>query len=106
MIHFYHIRSWYALSDTYHQIQARADRFNDRTGGKFWRHKDNRCIRIFMLDSLTDCVKYGYAQRFLAAFSWCYPGDDICTIIDHLLAMKSALCTGDALDDQPCITAY
>src|SRR5258706_9844193 len=64
-------------------------------------HVDDRCVRAGRAHRIGDAVEHRHAMHLRAALAGRDPGDDARAVLEHLLGVKRAVATRDALHDDP-----
>ena len=96
-----HIQCGQAFCDANNQFDACIRRFNDRIRRKACWHIDDAGVGAGCLDSFGDRVEDRcIANGPFASLARRHTSDHIGAVVDHLLGVKGALTSGDALHNQ------
>src|SRR5437588_4536573 len=99
-LHFHHVKRRYAFSDAHNHADTSVRRFHDRVGRKSRWHVDHRSVGARFFNGVGHGVDYGNIIVGGTTFSRSHTTNNVRSILNHLLSMKSALLAGDSLDDK------
>ena len=99
-LHLYHIESGNAFGNADDNGNSGIGCFHDCVGGERRRHVNHRSVRAFFVHRIRNRIENRNAFVLGAALAGRYSSDDVRSILHHLLCMKRAFFSGDALDNQ------
>ena len=98
IVHIQHIQRGNAFRNTHDGFHTGVRSFVNRIRGKCRRYENDRHIGACFLYGFFYGIEYRYGIiKFLAAFSRCYTGHHIGSVVHHLLGMERPFFSGNTL---------
>src|SRR6266568_2328523 len=101
-----HVEDRNAFGDANDQGKTRVGGFQNGVRGVRWGNEKDGRVRAGCFCGFGDGVEDGTLQVLCAALAGCNATNNVGSVLDHLLSVKSAFAPGESLDKQTCFLVY
>src|SRR6266852_741188 len=93
-----HVQRGNAFGDADDERHLRVGGFENGVGRIRWRNENDGSIRARSFHRFGDRVEYRALEMFASAFAGSHTANDVCSVLNHLLSVKSSFAAGKSLN--------